>query len=289
MARNLSLSASYHDQKIILTTKHDKARVIAPAFKHHLGANVMEFLFDTDSLGTFSGEVERKGDALDCVKHKCELGLLHENAIYGLASEGSFGPHPYIPFMACDREVLYFIDKQKQFSLHISSLSEKTNYQMKKISAKEELLDFAKLALFPTHALIIRPNVWRDKGILFKGIQSDAALDAAFIESCLHSDDHEAWVMTDMRAHVNPSRMSVIAKLAEDLAQRLARNCPACIMPGWGMVDVRQGLPCELCHQPTQLIKNEIWGCVKCAMKEELPRYDGKIYAEAKDCAYCNP
>jgi len=94
-----------------------------------LGAPVLEYLVDTDTLGTFSGEVERKGCGLECAGRKCAWGLqlVGNKVAYGLASEGSFGPHPFIPFLPCNQEILYFIDLQRGFHLPLLHISEKTN------------------------------------------------------------------------------------------------------------------------------------------------------------------
>lgn len=62
-----------------------------------------------------------------------------------------------------------------------------------------------------------------------------------------------------MRAHHNPTRMQVIEELADKLAQRLMTPCPACDMPGFGIVDIERGLPCRLCHLPTQSIYHDIY------------------------------
>jgi hypothetical protein len=96
----------YLGQRIVLTTKHEKSLAIAPPFQEILGANVSECPFDTDLLGTFSGEVERVGSALDCVRNKCERGLDLLGGDLGIASEGSFGPHPYVPFIPGGQEIL---------------------------------------------------------------------------------------------------------------------------------------------------------------------------------------
>ena len=151
------MSRAYQNACFVITTKHAKSVAIAPAFSEHLGAGVMEYAVDTDMLGTFSGEIEREGNALECAKKKCEWSLktLGAKVNYALASEGSFGPHPYIPFLPCDHEILYFIDRERDFHLHLTYMTEKTNYQMKELESFEELQKFAEAALFPSHALIL--------------------------------------------------------------------------------------------------------------------------------------
>ncbi len=253
--------------------------------------SMLEYPLDTDLLGTFSGEVERDGNALECVRRKCQMGLniLGDKAEYGLASEGSFGPHPYIPFLPCDQEILYFIDRKRGFHLHMAHLTEKTNYQMQALSSLEELMQFSEQAQFPSHALIVRPNSRDPKNIIFKGIDTTAALEEAFKESLKASTDGKIWVETDMRAQFNPSRMTAIGELAEKMALRLATPCPQCSAPGWGRILAEKGLHCEYCDQATEMIAHEIYGCVLCDHTEILPRSDGMEVAPQMHCGWCNP
>jgi len=289
MEKGPSIKLSHYiDSSVVLTTKHAKSRAIAPAFLRDLGAKVTEYLFDTDTLGTFSGEIERKGNMLECARHKCELGLKNTGAYYGLASEGSFGPHPYIPFVFCDHEVLYFIDRQLDFHLYLSLLSTETNYLTRTIDCQRELEKIVKQALFPSHALIVRPNAG-SKGPLFKGINTHIDLEKAFKESLKYSQDGKVWIETDMRADMNPSRMAVIGKLADDLAQRLSRLCPKCKVPGWGKVRIKKGLRCRWCDTETELVQSEIFGCTKCDYEEIVARADGLTKAGPENCPYCNP
>ena len=105
----------------------------------------------------------------------------------------------------------------------------------------------------------------------------------------LTSEDGMIWVETDMRAHVNPTRMDVIAELARQLCGRLAAECPNCNAPGWGIVRVEKGLQCEYCNLPTMLISHEIYGCVLCEHIERAPRSDGLKTASQTYCSWCNP
>jgi len=283
------MGSPYSGSCIILTTKHGKSVAIAPPFWAKLSVGVLEYLVDTDVLGTFSGEVARAGSALACVQRKCAWGVEQLGVEYGLASEGSFGPHPFIPFLPCDHEILYFIDRKRNFHLHLSHISEKTNYQMQVLASMAELQQFAKAAQFPSHALILRPNHRQNKHLLFKGIQTADALEAAFKEAQKHSPNGTVWVETDMRAHLNPSRMSVIGELAEKMAQRLATPCPKCQTPGWGEVRVETGLACRWCGSETELVKAEIFGCTKCDYEVRVGRADGLREADPGNCPYCNP
>lgn len=281
----------YQGATIILATKHAKSFGIVPPFWKHLQASVLECVLDTDSLGTFSGEIERKGNALECARRKCEwaLELLGQKADYFLASEGSFGPHPAIPFLASDQEILYFIDRKRGFHLHLVHASEKTNYQTKAIHTMDQLEAFAAAAQFPSHALTLRPNDRSLKNMIFKGVVDHTQLINAFKTAQTASPDGTVWVETDMRANVNPSRMTVIGELAERLARRLSALCHSCQTPGWGIIRTQSGLRCEFCKSPTRIIASEIYGCVLCTHQETLPRSDGLKFAPQMYCDFCNP
>lgn len=282
-------TSPYYGCCVVLTTKHAKSIALAPPFEKKLGAGVLEYVVDTDRLGTFSGEIERKGSALDCVRKKCEWSIKKTKAEYAMASEGSFSPHPFIPFLPSNREILYFIDKVRKFHLHISDVTTDTNYQMKEISSFDELLEFANKALFPSHALIVRPFPREISASVFKGLDNQADLEAVYKEAIKQSPENKVWVETDMRAHFNPTRMKFIETLGETLADRLLCCCPECDTPGWGRIDIEAGLPCNLCGLPTDEIKYDIYGCTKCIHRLQLPPTHGKDTTDPNQCGFCNP
>ena len=285
------LYSAYTGSRFILTTKHAKSIAIAPVFQEKLQATVLEYVVDTDQLGTFSGEIDRSGSALECAQRKCEWSIKHfkEKVEFALASEGSFGPHPLFPIVAGDYEILYFIDQRHGFHLHMSHLSEKTNYRTEAVQSWEELQKFTEDTLFPSHAVILRPNDRKTKEPIFKGINSRTDLKEAFNECIKKSLDGKVWVETDMRAQFNPSRMKVIGELATKLADRLATLCPKCATPGWGKVRVEKGLECSWCGSKTELMKSEIFGCVKCNHETSVKRSDGLTKTDPRNCGYCNP
>jgi len=276
---------------MLLTTKHAKSMAVAPPFWEQLGASVLEYVVDTDQLGTFTGEIEREGSDLDCARRKCEWAFhqLGDKVDFALASEGSFGPHPFLPYLPVDHEVLYFIDRRRNFHLHLSYWSEETNYRMASVDSWEALQSFASASLFPSHALILRAHDRHTKGLIFKGIQSVVALEEAFEMLIRCSGQGKIWVETDMRASCNPTRMKVIGELATLLARRLGCLCPACHTPGWGKVRAEKGLPCRGCGHETELIKTKIYGCVNCTYTQASGRSDGLERADPGQCAVCNP
>jgi hypothetical protein len=279
----------YSGKTVVLTTKHEKLKIISSPFLENLNLQVMIAALDTDALGTFSGEKERPGSALEVIEKKCRMGMQATGMKLGLASEGSFGPHPLIPFIPSNYEMMMFVDDEIGFKLCETLLTSTTNYQQLATGSWEDILNFSKSLKFPSHGLIVRPNNWQDKRIIFKGITSESALRKAFEEAKALSEDGLVWLETDMRAHMNPMRMEVIGQLAHKLSSRLACTCPKCGAPGWGKVRTEPGLPCEFCNTPTDMNLREIFGCVLCDYEESKPREDGKTQAEQRYCPECNP
>ena len=97
-----------------------------------------------------------------------------------------------------------------------------------------------------------------------------------------------ALVQTDMRAHLNPTRQRALTELAERLARRIAALCPVCASPGWGIIAVETGRPCEWCAQPTPLVAYDVFGCARagCNERAQEPRTG---LAPAGQCPACNP
>jgi hypothetical protein len=276
----------YKNQLCALTTKHSKSKAIAEPFSIILGLQIIECNENTDQLGTFSGELERTETIFEVLRKKCELGMEASGLTLGIASEGSFGPHPSLFFLPCDHEELIFIDKEKDFYLRENVLSLETNYKFKDICYENEFLEFANAIKFPSHGIIIRPADWVDKSIIFKGIQSVGEFKKAFHICKKASSNKMVRVESDMRAHMNPTRMAVIGQLAEKLAHRLSILCPKCKLPGWGLVRLLKGLECTECDFPTEKIKEEIFGCVKCDFEESFRK---ALNTGPENCPICNP
>ena len=285
----------YRGRVVALATKHGKERAIGRPLQAALGLEVVvPPNLDTDALGTFSGEVERVGTPKEVALRKARLGMAAAELPYGLASEGSFGPHPFIPFLPIGQELLVFVDDVLGIELSEFLIVEDTNFNHQVAAPGDDLTDFLQRIGFPSHAVIARPNIARpsatwDRQLLFKGLTEPATLKEAIAASAATSPDGRAHIETDMRAHLNPTRMASIRRLAFRLARRLATACPACGAPGWGRIDVELGLPCMDCSTPTDLVRAEILGCAACDHRSAHPRPDGRSHAEPGQCPYCNP
>lgn len=276
----------FKDRRILIATKHRKEEVIAPLLAENLGVEcLVSESFDTDALGTFTGEVERKGSPLSTARNKCLGAMELYDCDLGLASEGSFGSHPALLFVPADEELLIFIDKQHDLEIVASVLSTETNFQNAEVQTEEQLLEFAERAQFPSHALILRTTKSADQEII-KGITDWGHLKEAFHH--FRQVQGSVYVETDMRAMYNPSRMKVIREATQKLLEKIKSCCPECDAPGFGVAESRAGLPCSCCSSPTRSTLSYLYKCRKCAFTKEEQYPHGKK-EDAMYCDWCNP
>lgn len=277
----------FKDRRLVIATMHAKERVIAPILEAELGVRctTCEEL-DTDLLGTFTGEVERRMDPVATAREKCLRAMDATGCDLAVASEGSFGPHPVMVFVPGDDEILVFIDRQRDLELVAREVSASTNYASAQISDEGGLLAFAERAGFPSHALILRKA--RDSAEqIHKGIVDRERLLATFRD--LRARYRSVCVETDMRAMHNPTRLTVIAEATRKLAALARSACPACAMPGFTVTQVIRGLPCEACGLPTNAASRHLSRCRHCGHLEELRYPDGRTAENPMYCEFCNP
>ena len=268
---------------------HGKDRAIAPHFCRWFGMTVTTALgFDTDALGTFSGEIERTGTMVDAARAKALLAIERTGAHIGIGSQGAFGPHPYVPFLASGQEVLLLREANSGHEIIVHRRSQ-TNFAHVILSSFDDPLSFLRDVGFPEHAVIVRPGDPTDRSVLAKGLRDLEAVQTAIQEVAQRSSAGKVMLQTDMRAHLNPTLMDSIGRTAKLLAVRTARCCPACGATGFGITDVARGLPCGDCGLPTELIRAEIHGCKPCGHTTRRFERSGRMRAEAQWCQYCNP
>lgn len=277
----------FKGRDLVIATKHQKEQAITPVFEKELGVKCFIVPnLDTDQLGTFTGEVERKSDPITTARNKCVVAMELSNCDLAIASEGSFGPHPSISFIPADDEFLLFIDKKHGLEIIARELSTETNFNGAIVTTQEMLMDFARKVNFPSHGLILRKSKEEFNGIK-KGISEPAQLLAAF--NHLIENFKTAYVETDMRAMYNPTRMGVIEAVAKKLVEKIKSTCPACHIPGFGITEVKQGLPCEICNFPTQSTLSYLYICQKCGYSQEEKYPKGKKTEDPMYCDMCNP
>lgn len=285
-------ASPYAGQRVCLTTLHGKERVLARPFLHGLGADLVVCDRDTDQLGTFSGEIERPADPITTCRRKAWLGLEATGLRLGLASEGSFGPHPAVPLLPVGQEVLVFVDRDRQLTVVEQRLELRTTFASRTVVPAELPGDGFRRWLhqvrFPSHALLARP-VPPAAGPPIKAIRTPAELDEAVARCAAASAEGRVLLETDMRAHCNPTRMASIRRLGFQLVRRLRQPCPRCASPGWGRIEGIAGLPCRCCGTPTGLLAQERWSCSACAHSAWRPRRDGRRVADPMHCPWCNP
>lgn len=279
----------YRGKQAVLTTMHGKETVIGPVLRQELGLEVVPIGLDTDSLGTFSGEIPRAGTMREAAIAKARLGMVATGLRIGLASEGSYGPHPHVPFLAGGIELMVLVDDTRGIVVTEHLVEDAPVFDHAFARTSEELGPFLERIEFPRHAVIVKPAMDAPAGFVYKGLRRRDELTAAVSACALLSGDRRALVQTDMRAHMNPTRMDSIRRLASALADRLSQLCPECSATGYGQVDVESGLPCEDCGAPSIMIQHRVFGCVACDHRERRPRSDGRAHADPGHCPLCNP
>lgn len=260
---------------------------MAPLLEKQLGVKcIMAKNFDTDTFGTFTGEIDRKEDPISTARSKCLDAMCLSGCDAGIASEGSFGPHPAYFFIYAGDEILVFIDKKNGIEITARELSTETNFNAAVVSTQEALLHFAEQAKFPSHALILR-KAKDDTSGMIKGITERTRLITHFHQ--LLADNGSAYVETDMRAMYNPTRMIAIEKATQKLIDKIKSCCPLCNTPGFGITEAKPGLPCSICGSPTQSTLSFIYSCMKCLFNKEEMYPGKKLMEEPMYCDYCNP
>ena len=194
----------------VLATMHRKERAIAPVLEESLGLLVeVCHEIDTDRFGTFTRDVPRPGTQLETARLKARAALAAvPGADFGLASEGSFGPHPWLPWVAGGRELIG------------ADLTAETNWGSRLVSSVADAVAFTQDIGFPTHAVVVigvhkgEPDV--SKGV-YKGLMTTEELENAI--RVVLEQHGAAYVESDMRARINPTRLQAIERAARDLVR----------------------------------------------------------------------
>lgn len=271
----------YRNRRAVLATKHHKEKAISGPLRETTGLSI--FVppdLDTDLLGTFSGEVERDGTPGEVVVRKARYGMAAAGVPLGIASEGSFRPHDELSFTVGSHELIAFVDDDAEIVVVEDLFTLETNFANTKARDATSIDGFLTRVGFPSHGLIVVPNdrieVGHDDRVrlvledvpdqqLFKGIIDRDTLEQIVSRCASLSSDGLAHVETDMRAHLNPTRMTTIGALAAQLGRRLASACPACGAPGWG----RLSATWETRDAGPPVVTREILGCAQCGHRQD--------------------
>ncbi len=282
-----SVTCTYDGRRVALLTQHGKERVIAPALEPVLGCHIVLVAgYDTDRLGTFTRDIPRAGNQLEAARKKARMGIALSGLPLGLASEGSFGPDPFTGMFPWNRELLLFLDDERQLEI-VGVAQGRATFAHCLTDDWSTAENFAREWGFPEHHLVVRPQSETDLRIR-KAIQSHEQFRDAFAWARSESDSGLVFLESDVRAHANPTRMNMIGLAAEDLARRIASLCPACGTPGYWTVEQLAGLSCASCGAPTGQTRADVLGCLTCEHREQRDRTNPP-FADPSRCNYCNP
>tara|TARA_B100000508_G_scaffold141026_1_gene145304 strand:- start:87722 stop:88555 length:834 start_codon:yes stop_codon:yes gene_type:complete len=276
----------YKKERVFIATRHKKEQVIAPIFQQVFDARpfVSSFI-NTDQFGTFTREIIRKDDPITTLRRKCEYGYKTSGCPLVVASEGSFGSHPSMPFVNANEEVVMFKDFNENIEVIGKYLSTDTNLYESEVSSIIELEKALSEIKFPDHGILIRDK--EENEVILKGV-FDHEQVIRFVSASLKTGQ-KLEVSSDMRAVYNPTRMLNIEKATQALVQNMQSKCPQCEAPGFIVSDQKPGLPCSNCGMPTRSIKTAIKKCQKCEYESSIDFPNKKEKEDPMYCDFCNP
>lgn len=278
----------WKERKCVLATMHQKERVISPQLKQELGiAATVPNDFNTDQFGTFTREIKRTGNQLEAARKKALAAMELSGFDLGIASEGSFGAHPSIPFIPSNLEIVVLIDTRHNLEIIGHYRSGDVRVQGQEVKTPEEATNIARSWGFPEQGVIVRLSEKSNRNI-YKDIRTLDELEEVSRRLLSRWFVDSIFLETDMRAHRCPSRMESIKMATLDLIKNCKSICPNCDTPGFVITDTTKGLLCSHCNLPTDLVKETIHSCQRCHYKESRPVTD-RAYAEPGECQWCNP
>jgi hypothetical protein len=271
--------------KIGIVTKHGKESVIKCVFEQDPTLDLQHLYFDTDTLGTFSGEIPRTLSPLDAVRQKCLWALAHSSVRMAIATEGSFGAHPYLLGLPLHSELVMLKDSttQKEWVEHLQTIE--TNFHADTLLTEDDLINFAKRMHFGVNGILLSAD--KSGPSFLKDAKTMTELLHQFNE--IKKQCKSVYAQTDMRAHRNEKRMEKIQLLASRLYTRLKTPCPSCKNAGFGMTGITKGAPCSACHRATDSPLSEIHSCQFCSYSAQIRSSQFASQVEPQFCNYCNP
>ena len=265
---------------LLLSSKHQKEGLLQPIFEPfglHLLVNEG---FDTDDYGTFCGAIPRTEGPKITVKEKCLAGMSFAGKRQGLASEGSFGPHPSIPFLTINEEWLVYIDLDRNLEIFRRSTTLEVCHARLGYHDAAQLSRFLTNCSFGPQGLIFKDS--ENANVLVKGIQDQTQLEQLM-------QQFPKWeIETDLRAHMSPLRQKNIIAAAKDLTERMHRYCPQCDQPDFSVQKVSGNLLCEFCLQKSNAYQFLEYSCLHCHHQLIEQRKD-KNFEDPQYCNHCNP
>lgn len=268
-------------------TMHDKLVLVRPLFEDGLGMNVDVAAIDTDRFGSFAGEIPREGTAADTAIRKARSGAEALGLRFGIASEGSIGPSPHLPFVNADVETMAFVDLESGSTIVEHAVSHEITTIFLRVAPGDDIDDRLVRGGFPGHGVIVRSAAGPSR-LVVKGLHTYRGVHDAVFECADASTDGRVIIETDFRANHCPSRRPTIAAAAQRLVDRLQVLCRRCGSPGWGVVDRQFGAPCRSCGITIDVPVRDVFGCGVCGGR----RPADEVLIESVDparCPSCNP
>lgn len=281
------ITSLFKGRTMVLASMHKKEMAMQAILEKELEVKLtVPSQFNTDIFGTFSGEIKRTSDSLDTAKLKSEKALEITGESLSISNEGSFVPHPSIPFATLNQEIIYLNDKKNNFNFYTIHHSTNTNASQAEITSTADAIDFATKHNFPSHGMIISSY---NKKIIEKGIHTVEDLVQKTESIFKQFPDKAVIIENDLRAMHNPTRMLVIKEATQKLVNEIKTFCPHCGWIGFTVKEYRPGLPCENCNNPTKGILNTIRKCEKCNYNKTEMYPDNKKFSDPMYCDFCNP
>jgi len=268
-------------------TMHQKEAVVSPILEQQLGLHIrVPEGFNSDQFGTFTRDITRTGNQLETARLKARAAMATTGLDIGIASEGSFAPHPELPFILSNLEIVVLLDDTQQLEI-IGHARASAQVNGQAVSSAAEAVALASSWGFPHIGVILRQGKDNPRHI-YKELTNQAQLEQTaqtLLKKFLVSS---IYLETDLRAHRNPERRETITLATQDLAKNCQSQCPACHAPGFVVCEVKRGLPCSGCGTPTELARTLVSQCQKCQHQEEKAASIA-VTADPGHCLVCNP
>jgi hypothetical protein len=275
----------FAQRDVVLVSMHGKAEIIAPVLAPPLGVAITALThIDTDQFGAFTGEIPRVETQYHTAVAKARAGMVQGYTL-GIASEGSFFPHPEVSWLTINQELVVLVDDTHGLVFEGWATSTDVTVMRQQVRDLTEVERFVQRVGFPDQGVLVRYH-GNAGAQWYKDAVTEAELGAV-VARMWGSGQCDVWLETDLRAHRNPRRRAVILQAAMDLLHNLQRTCVQCGTPGVRHVAVVRGLPCAWCGMPTRQPKEVIYACVRCECRTTAPHGDST--ASPEFCEGCNP
>lgn len=225
--RLLDVCGAAQGRPLLVATMHGKERVLGPrlaslGFRVYLAAG-----YDTDALGTFCGDIRRPGTAREAAVEKARRACAITGVRRAVASEGPYRPCQRQFPGARNVELLAFVDLDADFEYVEVMTNVPTRFAMGRVppdltsDALRSVLDLIGWPEVRAIVLATDPGQGVPPPPIFKGVGDEARLERALRACAAASPDGLVHVESDLRAHMNPSRMRSIARVADRLVAHL--------------------------------------------------------------------